>query len=100
MKQEELSQYELEEAERERERQKRLNEVGTELPCPFCGIPRVKRSTYIRCMREGLNWGKEDDLDRDPRGQDYQRMKAMRSSETAPDGGAQPAKSPSKAEKK
>jgi uncharacterized Zn finger protein (UPF0148 family) len=31
-------------------------EVGTEPPCPWCGIPRVRRSDYIRCNPCGTNW--------------------------------------------
>jgi ribosomal protein L37AE/L43A len=48
------------------------NEVGTEPPCPFCGKPRVLRSSYIRCNRCGVNWLAEemslpDYLNLDPR---------------------------------
>lgn len=58
--------------EQEATRQERLNEVGTEPPCPFCGKPRVNRSDYIRCIRCGINWLNEemhlpDYLSRDPR---------------------------------
>ena len=53
-------------------RQVRLNEVGTEPPCPFCKRPRVSRSTYIRCNPCGVNWLDEemhlpDYLNLDPR---------------------------------
>jgi ribosomal protein L37AE/L43A len=48
-------------------REERLNEVGTEPPCPWCSKPRVKRSVYIRCNPCGTNWFKGDDLMRDPR---------------------------------
>lgn len=53
-------------------REQRLNEVGTEPMCPFCGIPRVLRSDYIRCNKCGVNWLAEemhlpDYLNRDPR---------------------------------
>jgi len=48
-------------------KEQRLNEVGTEAPCPFCQRPRVTRSSYIRCNRCGVNWGKEDDITKDPR---------------------------------
>lgn len=44
----------------------RLNEAGSELPCPFCQKPRVARSTYIRCNLCGMNWGKEQDIFRHP----------------------------------
>jgi len=40
---------------------------GKESPCPHCGLPRVKRSTYIRCSRCGINWLEGDPLDKDPR---------------------------------
>ena len=53
-------------------REQRLAEVGTEPPCPFCGTPRVSRSSYTRCNRCGINWLDEemqlpDYLNRDPR---------------------------------
>ena len=44
------------EADRESARRDRLNEVGSEPPCPFCGVPRVSRSVYIRCNLCGVNW--------------------------------------------
>jgi uncharacterized Zn finger protein (UPF0148 family) len=28
-----------------------LENGGTESQCPFCGLPRVKRSDYTRCPR-------------------------------------------------
>ncbi len=49
---------------------KRETKVGgalTSLPCPFCGLPRCERSSYIRCQRCGINWSPGDELDRDPR---------------------------------
>jgi hypothetical protein len=53
-------------------REERLNEVGSELPCPLCEKPRVTRSDYIRCNPCGVNWLDEemhlpDYLNRDPR---------------------------------
>jgi hypothetical protein len=58
--------------EQEAERQERLNEQGTEPPCPFCNRPRVARNTYIRCNPCGVNWlneemGLPNYLERDPR---------------------------------
>lgn len=47
--------------------EERINELGDEPDCPFCGKPRVTRSTYIRCNPCGLNWGVETDIFRDPR---------------------------------
>jgi hypothetical protein len=41
-------------------RQDRLNEVGTEPMCPFCGNPRVRRNDYIRCNPCGTNWLDEE----------------------------------------
>jgi hypothetical protein len=32
------------------------SEVGTEPDCPFCGVPRVRRTDYIRCNPCGTNW--------------------------------------------
>lgn len=59
-------------AQQEEARQERLNEVGTEPPCPLCGKPRVARSDYIRCLSCGVNWlaeemGLPDYLNKDPR---------------------------------
>lgn len=34
----------------------RLNEAGTEPPCPLCQRPRVRRSSYVRCNPCGANW--------------------------------------------
>jgi hypothetical protein len=42
--------------EQELNRQERLNEVGTEPPCPFCQKPRVLRGEYIRCNPCAINW--------------------------------------------
>lgn len=58
--------------EQEANRQDRLNEVGTEAPCPWCQRPRVRRSDYIRCNPCGTNWLDEemhlpDYLSLDPR---------------------------------
>ena len=37
-----------------------------ELPCPFCGLPRCLRSSYVRCQRCGVNWWEGTDLTRNP----------------------------------
>lgn len=29
---------------------------GDLAPCPFCGVPRVRRTDYVRCCRCGINW--------------------------------------------
>jgi ribosomal protein L37AE/L43A len=65
-------------------RQERLNEVGTEPPCPFCQRPRVTRNTYIRCNPCGVNWSAGDDIFKDP------RMNGTKSTSPEPDTGAQP----------
>ncbi len=31
-------------------------EPGTEPNCPWCGVPRVRRSDYVRCNPCGVNW--------------------------------------------
>ena len=31
-------------------------EEGTEPNCPFCQVPRVRRTDYIRCNDCGVNW--------------------------------------------
>lgn len=59
-------------AEQEAARVERLNEKGSEPPCPFCQRPRVMRSDYIRCLPCGINWlasemGIPDYLNLDPR---------------------------------
>ena len=46
--------------EQELNRLERLNEEGTELPCPFCQRLRVRRTDYIRCNRCGTNWLDEE----------------------------------------
>ena len=51
---------------REQLRQDRLNEAGTEPPCPFCQKPRVKRSDYIRCNSCGVNWLDGEDISKNP----------------------------------
>ena len=58
--------------QQEANRQDRLNEQGTEPPCPFCKGPRVSRSDYVRCCPCGINWLDEemhlpDYLNMDPR---------------------------------
>lgn len=40
---------------------------GDQPPCPFCGLPRVRRSDYIRCARCAINWSGGEALDKDPR---------------------------------
>jgi ribosomal protein L37AE/L43A len=46
--------------------EQRMNEAGSEPPCPFCGRPRVKRSTYIRCNPCGKNWVEGTDIFKHP----------------------------------
>lgn len=60
------------EAQQVEARQFRLSEQGTEPDCPFCGNPRVERTSYIRCNPCGVNWLNEEMhlpnyLSRDPR---------------------------------
>ena len=57
--------YEEQEAMRKAAR----DEVGTEPPCPFCGKPRVSRTSYIRCNLCGVNWSpaEGEDITKDPR---------------------------------
>lgn len=47
-------------ADQEASRMVALAEVGIEPPCPFCGKPRVSRSSYIRCQPCGKNWLNEE----------------------------------------
>lgn len=52
--------------EQEQARQDRMNEAGTEPPCPMCKKPRVTRTDYIRCNPCGLNWSEGQAIDRHP----------------------------------
>lgn len=45
-------------------------------PCPRCGVPRLQRSSYIRCAGCALNWMPGENLDRDPRIERFEKMKA------------------------
>lgn len=47
---------------------------GKETPCPFCKVPRLRRSDYIRCCRCGINWLDGEPLDLDPRNARQRRM--------------------------
>lgn len=47
--------------------QHEIENGGSESPCPFCSVPRVKRSDYTRCCGCGVNWLIGEDLTRDPR---------------------------------
>jgi len=47
-------------------REQRLAEVGAEPASPFCGRPRVKRSSYIRCNPCGMNWSDGQDIFKHP----------------------------------
>jgi hypothetical protein len=51
-----------------------IKKGGREAPCPCCGLPRVKRSDYIRCCRCGINWLEGEALDRDPRNARQKKM--------------------------
>jgi hypothetical protein len=57
-----------------------LKKGGKQAPCPFCRIPRVQRSDYIRCCRCGINWLAGEALDKDPRNE---RMRLMIESATS-----------------
>lgn len=64
---------------RVKEQVKREIEVGgtlTNLPCPFCGLPRCERSDYIRCSHCGINWGHGQDYSHDPKIAQYKAMVA------------------------
>lgn len=65
--------------------QERVQEQGDEPDCPFCGAPRVTRSSYIRCNPCGVNWGEETDIFRNP------HMKAIASETLVDAGGVQTA---------
>lgn len=77
--------------EQEALRQDRINEKGTEPPCPFCNRPRVKRSDYIRCNQCGVNWLDGEEIMTDPRAQRKAAMMGTRSTKQANDNTAPPA---------
>jgi ribosomal protein L37AE/L43A len=84
--------------EQELNRQDRLNEVGTEPPCPFCRRPRVNRPVggYIRCNPCGVNWLNGEDISKDPRFErkaEMLRMQGIGPTKTGSSGGAPPAES-------
>jgi len=43
-----------------------LEHGGSETPCPFCNLPRCRRSDYTRCVKCGINWLNGEPLDRNP----------------------------------
>lgn len=47
---------------------------GGESPCPSCGLPRSKRSDYLRCVRCAINWLEGEDLSKDPREERRQKF--------------------------
>lgn len=53
-----------------------IDKGGKLSPCPKCGVPRVQRSSYIRCAGCALNWMPGENLDRDPRIERFEKMKA------------------------
>jgi len=46
------------------------------LPCPMCGLPRSRRSDYIRCTPCGTNWLNGENLSANPKIERYQRSTA------------------------
>jgi uncharacterized Zn finger protein (UPF0148 family) len=54
-----------------------LKKGGTGPPCPFCGLPRVQRSDYLRCPRCGVNWLEGEALDCDPRRERQRRHQEL-----------------------
>ena len=52
-----------------------IKKGGNLAPCPHCGVPRVQRSSYIRCCGCALNWMPGEDLDQDPRIERFGKMK-------------------------
>lgn len=62
--------------QQEAARQEYLGEVGTELPCPFCRRPRVRRSDYVRCNPCGTNWLEGEDLSRNPKAERWEKFLA------------------------
>ncbi len=79
--------------EQEAARQERLNEKGTEPPCPWCERPRVRRSDYIRCNPCATNWINGEDISKDPRAERrvaMLRTQGIEPTKTGMSGGARP----------
>ena len=55
-------------AEARRQRMVEIEQGGdlTDLPCPYCNLPRCDRSDYIRCSACGMNWPKGYDASKAP----------------------------------
>ena len=49
---------------------------GDQSACPFCGIPRVQRSDYVRCCGCAINWSPGEDLEKNPKIERFQKMVA------------------------
>ncbi len=47
---------------------------GAESPCPFCELPRCRRSDYLRCSRCGINWLVGENTSKDPRTERQRKM--------------------------
>lgn len=77
-------------SEQEAARQERLNEVGTEPPCPFCLVARVRRSDYVRCNRCGINWLDGEDLTRNPKAERWEKFMASVSAQSTRSTGSYP----------
>jgi hypothetical protein len=58
---------------------------GGESPCPFCRVPRVRRSDYIRCCHCMVNWLDGEGLEKDPRIERFNKFLAdTRAASTKP----------------
>jgi hypothetical protein len=57
-----------------------------EKPCPlYCGgLPRCRRSDYIRCSACGVNWVEGEDLSRHPKIERFNIMYALQPKATKP----------------
>lgn len=51
-----------------------IEKGGKEPPCPFCALPRCRRSDYTRCAHCGINWMQGENLGQDPRSERMARF--------------------------
>jgi hypothetical protein len=55
---------------------------GGESPCPFCSLPRVRRSDYVRCARCGINWLEGEALGSNPQVERRRKLAAQQAATT------------------
>ncbi len=63
----------------------------TDQPCPICGLPRSRRSDYVRCQPCGLNWLEGEPLNQNPKNYRWQQFLSVLRQDTTRAAGAKPA---------